>query len=76
MIDLNPKHLKTIQYILAEYIPTYEVRAYGSRVKWTAKDYSDLDLVIVGNKPLSLRQRGQLVPRRLRNPIYRSGSMS
>ena len=21
MIDLNPKHLKTIQYILAEYIP-------------------------------------------------------
>ena len=61
MIDLNPKHLKTIQYILAEYIPTYEVRAYGSRVKWTAKDYSDLDLVVVGSKPLSLRQRGQLV---------------
>ena len=60
MIDLNPKHLKTIQYILAEYIPTYEVRAYGSRVKWTAKDYSDLDLVVVGSKPLSLRQKGQL----------------
>lgn len=60
MIDLNPKHLKTIQYILAEYIPAYEVRAFGSRVKWTAKDYSDLDLVVVGSKPLSLRQRGQL----------------
>ena len=25
MIDLNPKHLKTIQYILAEYVPEYEV---------------------------------------------------
>ncbi len=60
MIDLNPKHLKTIQSILAEYIPTYEVRAFGSRVKWTAKDYSDLDLAVVGNEPLSLRQRGQL----------------
>ena len=61
MIDLNPKHLKTIQSILAEYIPAYEVRAFGSRVKWTAKDYSDLDLAVVGNEPLSLRQRGQLV---------------
>lgn len=60
MIDLNPKHLKTIQSILAEYVPTYEVRAFGSRVKWTAKDYSDLDLAVVGNDPLSLRQRGQL----------------
>ena len=60
MIDLNPKHLKTIQYILAEYIPAYEVRAFGSRVKWTAKDYSDLDIAVVGSKPLSLRQRGQL----------------
>ena len=61
MIDLNPKHLKTIQYILAEHIPDYEVRAFGSRVKWTAKDYSDLDLVVVGSKPLNLRQRGELV---------------
>ncbi len=60
MIDLNPKHLKTIQYILAEYIPDYEVRAFGSRVKWTAKDYSDLDLAVVGNKPLSFKQKGQL----------------
>ena len=60
MIDLNPKHLKTIQYILAEHIPEYEVRAFGSRVKWTAKDYSDLDLAIIGSKPLNLRQKRQL----------------
>ena len=60
MIDLDQKYLKTIQYILADYIPTYEVRAYGSRVKWTAEDYSDLDLVVVGSKPLNLRQRGRL----------------
>ena len=52
--------LKQFSLYWLEYIPTYEVRAFGSRVKWTAKDYSDLDLAVVGNEPLSLRQRGQL----------------
>ena len=61
MIDLNPKHFETVQHILAKHVPGYEVRAFGSRVKWTAKDYSDLDLAVVGSKPLTLRQTGQLV---------------
>ena len=60
MIDLNPKHLETIQHILAVHIPECEVRAFGSRVKWTAKDYSDLDLTIVGSEPLTLRQLRRL----------------
>ncbi|RKU26900.1 restriction endonuclease subunit S [Candidatus Poribacteria bacterium] len=60
MIDLNPKHFETVQHILAKHVPGCEVRAFGSRVKWTAKDYSDLDLAIVGSKPLTLRQTGQL----------------
>lgn len=60
MIDLNPKHLETIRHILAVYIPECEVRAFGSRVKWTAKDYSDLDLAVVGSEPLRLRQLRQL----------------
>ena len=60
MIDLNPKHFETVQHILAKYVPGCEVRAFGSRVKWTAKDYSDLDLAVVGSKPLTLRQTGQL----------------
>ena len=60
MIDLNPKHLETIQHILTVYIPECEVRAFGSRVKWTAKDYSDLDLAVIGSKPLSFRQLRQL----------------
>ena len=33
-------------------MPHCEVRVFGSRYKWTAKDYSDLDLVIIGNKKL------------------------
>ena len=60
MIDLTPKHLKTIQHILATHIPDREVRAFGSRVKWTAKDYSDLDLAVVGSEPLTLRQLRRL----------------
>ena len=60
MIDLNPKHFETVQHILAKHVPRCEVRAFGSRVKWTAKDYSDLDLAIVGSKPLTLRQGHRL----------------
>ncbi len=60
MIDLNPKHFETVQHILAKHVPGCEVRAFGSRVKWTAKDYSDLDLAVVGSKPLTLRQTSQL----------------
>jgi len=60
MIDLNPKHFETIQHILAKHVPGCEVRAFGSRVKWTAKDYSDLDLAVVGSNSLSLRQKRRL----------------
>ncbi len=61
MIDLTPKYLETIQRILAEHVPKCEVRAYGSRVKWTAKDYSDLDLAVVGSEPLTRRQLRRLI---------------
>ena len=60
MIDLNPKYLKTVQAILAMHVPQYEVRVFGSRVKWTAKEYSDLDLAVVGSKPFGLRQMRKL----------------
>ena len=52
MIDVNPNHLKTVTRILAEHVPECEVRAFGSRVTWTAKDYSDLDLAVVGKRAL------------------------
>ena len=60
MIDLDPKYLETVQHILTEHAPECEVRAYGSRVTWTAKDYSDLELAVVGRKPFSLRRMRQL----------------
>jgi type I restriction enzyme S subunit len=50
MIDLNPNYMKTVGRILAEHVPECEVWAFGSRVTWTAKDYSDLDVAIVGKE--------------------------
>ena len=59
-IDLNPNHLATVEAILAEHVPECEVRAFGSRATWTAKDYSDLDLAIVGEGPIDWRTLGGL----------------
>lgn len=53
MIDVSPNHLEIIKKILRKNVPELEVRAFGSRVTWTTKDYSDLDLAIVGKKKLS-----------------------
>ena len=60
MIDLNPKHLETVQHILSKHVPGCEVRAFGSRVKWTAKDYSDLDLAVVGSRRFNPREMHRL----------------
>lgn len=59
-IDLNPRSLRTVKQILADHVPQCEVRAYGSRAKWEAKDYSDLDLAVVGDGPTDPRILGDL----------------
>jgi type I restriction enzyme S subunit len=53
MIDVSPFQLDTIKKILQKHVPECEVRAFGSRATWTAKDYSDLDLAVVGKAKLS-----------------------
>ena len=60
MIDLSPNYLETVKGILAEHVRECEVRAFGSRVTWTAKDYSDLDLAMVGVSALDWGTLGQL----------------
>lgn len=52
MIDLNPEHLQIIKKILAEHVSKHEIWAFGSRVTGTAKKFSDLDLVVITDKPL------------------------
>ena len=49
-IDVSPDQRKIISDLLKRYIPNTEVWAYGSRVKWTAKPHSDLDMVAFTTK--------------------------
>jgi type I restriction enzyme S subunit len=53
-IDLPPHDWNEICHILKTHLPEYPVWAFGSRVKWTARPYSDLDLAIITRQPLSL----------------------
>ena len=60
MISIQKKHLDMLKYILNSHIPTYEIRAFGSRVKGTNREYSDLDLAIVGDGKLDNRSLWKL----------------
>lgn len=53
-IDLNPRDWEIVRNILARHVPQYEVWAFGSRAKGTAREYSDLDLAIITDHPLGL----------------------
>ena len=53
MIKLEKKYLDEIQVILRKHVPGCEVRAFGSRIDGSARKYSDLDLAVVGEGPLS-----------------------
>ena len=52
-IDLRPEDLEKVLAILGRHLPGREVRAFGSRVTGKAKAFSDLDLAVMGEEPLS-----------------------
>ena len=45
-IDITPEQRKELLSFLSRFLPGVAVCAYGSRVKWTARPNSDLDLVV------------------------------
>lgn len=53
-LDVAPEDLKTVKAILARYVPKFTVLVFGSRVKNTAKKFSDLDLAIITDRPLDV----------------------
>lgn len=53
-IDIRPDHWAIVRDILHKHVPQYAVWAFGSRAKWTAKEFSDLDLAIITDSPLPL----------------------
>jgi len=60
LLDIRPDHLQIVQAILQKHIPEHDVWAFGSRAKWTAKDYSDLDLCVITKEPLSFKILGAM----------------
>ncbi len=61
MIDLPPEQLAIVRRLLAQYVPECEARAFGSRVSWTAKSHSDLDIALVGPDKLLKRKLRRLL---------------
>ena len=46
-IDITAEQRKTVLALLARHLPNTTAWVYGSRVKWTARPQSDLDLVVI-----------------------------
>lgn len=59
-LDITEDELAIVKSILQQFAPNYPVWAFGSRVKGTARKYSDLDLVIMTEKPLDFLERDNL----------------
>jgi type I restriction enzyme S subunit len=61
MLELTAPQRRIVEAILAKRVPDRDVRAFGSRVAGGARRWSDLDLVVMGDKPLPDLVRAQLV---------------
>ena len=53
-IDVSPSEWAMVAAILSRHVPACPVWAFGSRATRSAKPYSDLDLAIITQTPMSL----------------------
>ncbi len=60
MFDLDPDHLQMVRDVLGAHLVDGRAFVFGSRVRGTAKRFSDLDLVLQTDRPLDLDQLGAL----------------
>ncbi len=59
-IALDAPAWREVRRILQKQVPEWAVWAFGSRVMGNAKPYSDLDLVVMTDQPLSLARMADL----------------
>ncbi len=52
MIDAKDQDLAFIAKTIRKHIPDCEIRVFGSRIKGTARQYSDIDIAIVAKNPI------------------------
>ena len=53
-IDLTPDQHRLVRELIERHLPDTDVWAYGSRVKWTSRPESDLDLVVFSGPDQSI----------------------
>lgn len=56
----TPAELEIVYAALTRHLPRREVWAFGSRVKGRIKKFSDLDLAVIGEEPLTFSTRAAL----------------
>lgn len=59
-LAMTKEELNELQRILKRFVPDSRVWAFGSRVMGTHKPFSDLDLALVGDEPISIETRAAL----------------
>ncbi|GGX55402.1 nucleotidyltransferase family protein [Saccharospirillum salsuginis] len=59
-IDVTPEQWLIIQRILQRHLAGYDVWAFGSRARGTARPFSDLDLAVITEKPLTMNRLSAL----------------
>jgi predicted nucleotidyltransferase len=60
MIDVTDEQMKIIRAILALWVPTAEVRVFGSRASGPARKHSDLDLAVAADQKIDFSTMNRL----------------
>ena len=56
MIDLDKKSLVIVKKILQQYFSNTQVKVFGYRATGRAQKFSDLDLVVISDAPISIEK--------------------
>lgn len=59
-LEISPAHWAIVAEILERHLPRRTIWAFGSRARFAAKPYSDLDFAVMGDSPLSLSELAAL----------------
>ena len=59
-VDIGPADLETVRRVLREHVPGLEVWAFGSRVSWTARGTSDLDIALMTTEQLDAMRLAEM----------------
>lgn len=60
MIDLEKRHIEKIIEVVNRIIPGFQVSVFGSRVKKGSWRYSDIDILVSGERALTSEERFML----------------